>query len=205
MKQAQEIVDYARSLFDVAGAVTLVDESQVLILGLESTPERNLDEFHSVDGRFHLTGFEKHAKPALEALLGFIRDKGSSAELSGRCGYPPRGQIKLKEAAVRAGLGNWGKSTLVLHPEYGNRLRFMAVVTDAPLPSGVDKVAAKEESPACAGCTICLDACPVGVLEAYHMPETGRCLANSARMTKEGGKLIPCDICLRLCPEGGQI
>ncbi len=202
MKTAQEIIGYARSLFDVAGAVKLADGRQLLVLGLESTPERDLDEFRYVDGKVYITGFEKNAGPVLGALLNFLHEKGFHAELSGRCGYPLKGQIKLKEAAVRAGLGKWGKSTLVLNPEHGNRLRFMAVVTDASLPAGVDELAVKEENPACADCTICLDACPEGILECYRMSETGRCLANWARITPEGDKLVLCEICLRVCPAG---
>ncbi|MCK5577184.1 MAG: hypothetical protein KAI14_02605 [Dehalococcoidales bacterium] len=202
MKTAQEIIDCARNSFDVAGMVKLPDGGRLLVLGLESTPERDLDEFRLVDDRVCMAGFEKHAGPALEALMNFLRKEGFNAELSGRCGYPLKGQIQLKEAAVRAGLGNWGKSTLVLHPEYGNRLRFMAVVTDAPLPTNAEEPVVKEENPTCADCTICLDSCTEDLLEAYHMSETGRCLANWVRITPEGDRLITCDICLRVCPAG---
>ena len=52
MPIAQEIIDYAHTLFDVAGAVKLPDNSRLIIIGLESTPERDLDEFQSIGGRF---------------------------------------------------------------------------------------------------------------------------------------------------------
>ena len=42
MSTAQEILDHARTLFDIAGAAKLENGQSVLILGLESTPERNL-------------------------------------------------------------------------------------------------------------------------------------------------------------------
>ena len=201
MTIAQEIINYAHTFFDVAGAIKLSDNSRLIIVGLESIPERDLDEFHRIDGEFHLSGFEKHAKPKLESLLTFIRKQGFSAKLVGQCGYPLKGEVKLKEAAVRAGLGRWGKNTIVLHPKYGNRLRFMAIKTDAPLEElPTDYYAMREENPACSGCTICIDACPEKVLEPYRMPETKRCLANISRLTGKEGRLIPCDICLRLCP-----
>jgi len=201
----QEITSYAHALFDVAGAGQQPDGARLLIVGLESTPERELDEFHHIAGKFQLTGFERHAKPRLESLLAFIQERGFTAEMVGRCGYPLRSEIKLKEAAVRAGLGKWGKSTLVLHPEYGNRLRFMAIMTDAPLKLPTDSLSIREENPACTGCTICIDACPEKVLEPYRMPETKGCLANVSRMANKDGRLIACDICLRLCPAGKEV
>jgi len=203
MTVAQEIASYASALFDVAGATQLPDGFRLLVVGLESTPERDLDEFRHKGGSFQLSGFERYAQPKLESLLSFIRKQGFTAELAGRCGYPLRGEINLKEAAVRAGLGNWGKSTLVLHPKYGNRLRFMALRTDAPLEPQNKSHTIREENLVCDECTICIDNCPEKVLKPYRMPETTRCLSNIARMVNmvnKDGKLIPCDICLRLCP-----
>jgi len=200
----QEIISFANNLFDVAGAAQIPNSTSLLIVGLESTPERNLDEFHRVAGKFQITGFERHAKPKLELLLAFIHKQGFTAELVGRCGYPLRSEIKLKEAAVRAGLGKWGKNTIVLHPEYGNRLRFMAIMTDAPLKLPIDGPSIREENHACTGCTICIDACPEKALEPYRMPKTKGCLANVYRMASKDGRLTPCDICLRLCPAGKE-
>ncbi len=204
MTAAREIASYASTLFDVVGATRLAYGNSLLVIGLESTPERDLDEFRRVDRDFRLYGFKRYARPKLESLLRFIHELGFSAELVGQYGYPPRGEINLKEEAVCAGLGKWGKSTLVLHPKYGNRLRFMGIRTDAPLKPPTGSLATREENPICTGCTICLDTCPEKVLEPYRMPETTRCLANIARIPDKGGKLIPCDICLRLCPAGKE-
>ena len=200
MTLSQETIGYARSLFDVAGLLQLPDKTHLLIVGLETTPQRDLDEFHRIDDKFNITGFEKHANPKLESLLTLIRKQDFTTELIGRCGYPLKGETKLKEAAVRAGLGRWGKNTVVLHPEYGNRLRFMAIKTNAPLEFPVNCTDIREEYPACDGCSICIDACPVNVLIAYKMPETKNCLANIRKIPGKDGRLIACDICLRVCP-----
>ena len=202
MTLAQRINSYASTLFDVVGASQLTCSAKLLIVGLESTLERDLDEFHRIDGKFRLSGFERHARPKLETLLYFIHKRGLSAELVGRCGYPLEGEIELKEAAVRAGLGRWGKNTIVLHPEYGNRLRFMAIKTDAPLEIPANSQTIRDENPTCTGCSICIDACPEKALKPYGMPETERCLANISRINIENGRLVTCDICLRLCPAG---
>ena len=200
MTVTQQIVEHAGSLFDVVGVSRQSSGDSLLILGLESTPQRNLDEFGRLGGDFQMYGFEKHIRPRLESLLNFIRGKGFSAEPVGRCGYPLRGEVNLKEEAVRAGLGRQGKSTVVLNPRYGPWLRFIAIRTDALLELLVDSAPTGEDNPVCSGCSICIDACPVKALEPYRMPDTSICLSNSAIMIEEQGRLVPCDICLRLCP-----
>ena len=199
MNVAQQITEHAGSLFDVVGISRLPSGDSLLILGLESTPERDLDEFGRVDGKFQLYGFEKHVGPRLESLLSFIRSQGFSAEPIGRYGYPLRGEVNLKVEAIRAGLGKRGKSTVVLHPKYGSRLRFMAVKTDAPLEPTGDLTLAEEENPLCSGCSICIDACPTKVLEPYRMTDVSCCLSNITPKTEEGRSIL-CDICLHLCP-----
>ena len=115
----------------------------------------------------------------------------------GRLGYPLKGEIRLKEEAIRAGLGKRGKNTVVLNPRYGPRLRFMAVRTEAPLPVG--PALADEEAPACLDCSVCIDNCPVKALEPYRMPHPSICLSNITPLTEDGHSIL-CDICLKLCP-----
>jgi len=195
----QQITEHADSLFEVVGVSQLSSGDSLLILGLESTPERNLDEFGHRDGKFQMYGFEKHAGLKLESLLNFIRSKGFAAELVGRYGYPLEGEVNLKEAAIGAGLGKRGKSTVVLHPKYGPRLRFMAIKTDAPLEPLTDSTFTDEENPVCNGCSICIDVCPTNALKPYRMPDATLCLSNITPTTEDGRSVL-CDICLHLCP-----
>jgi len=200
MALTEQIIQHAASLFDVVGIDRLPDGGSLLVMGLESTEERNLDEFGLLNDKFHLQGFKKHVAERLESVLGYIHRQGFSAELVGLYGYPNYGGLNLKEAAIRAGLGLRGKSTVVLHPEYGPRLRFSAIRTDAPLEPAAAPAMDEEENPVCSGCSICIDICPVNALEPYHMPDTSICLSNIAIVKEERGRLIPCDICLHLCP-----
>ena len=103
MAPAQQIVKVADNLFDAVGITRLSDTDNLLILGLESTPERNLDEFGYADGRFHMFGYEKYVKARLESILNFIRCAGFQAKPFGRLGYPLNGQLYLKGEALRAG------------------------------------------------------------------------------------------------------
>ena len=88
MDIARQIADKAGELFDVYCVSRLLDGEYLLVLGLESTPERNLDDFGHENGTFQMYGFEKHAAPGLESLLDFIRGRGFSAELVGRLATP---------------------------------------------------------------------------------------------------------------------
>ena len=199
---ARHITEYASQLFDVAGFSQLSSAENLLITGLESTPERDLDEFGRINGIIQMYGFKKHAKPRLEALLNFIHDKGFAAELVGQYGYPTDGKPNLKKEAIFAGLGKRGKNTIVLHPRYGHRLRFMAIKTNAPLEPLIYSSMNEAENPVCSECSICIDICPVKALEPYRMPDPTICLANTNIMDKEQGRLVPCDLCLSMCPAG---
>lgn len=201
MNEAEEIIDRARSLFDAAGvAIEPATGDTILVLGLVSTPERDLDDFAAAGGRTILRGFIRHAKDKEDALLDFIRGKGYSAELVGELGYSPSGRPNLKHLAVAAGLGFQGKNTLVINPQFGPWLRFMAIRTDAPLTATGPGVYSKEGSTYCRNCERCVQACPVGILEPYRLIDTDRCLA--AISGERSDRVAVCDGCVVVCPVG---
>jgi epoxyqueuosine reductase QueG len=197
----EEILEKACRLFDVAGATVLPDGNILLIMGLESTSERNLDEFGNRSGRFILYGFQKYIAPRLRAMVSFIHDQGYYAETYKKYGYPLKGEINLKNEAIRAGLGKRGKNSVLLHPEYGPRLRFTAIRTKVPLEFAVTSELAETENPVCRDCNICLDVCPTGVLEPYHMIDPSHCLSYITSQDANGRSIL-CDKCLIQCPAG---
>ena len=203
MYEEKEILAEARRLFDTAG-ITKYGEDSLLILGLESTPQRDLDDFYrDADGVFRILGFEVHAQPKLDSLIHFIKEKGLDARLTGRCGYPTNGEKpNLKQQAVAAGLGKWGKNSLLLHPELGPRLRLMGMkVTGTDLlPTGTGRDS-HEDNPLCKDCAACIDACPVGVLEPYRVRDRASCLARISKSSPKD-KLVICDQCWVVCPAG---
>ena len=205
MNKGEEIIAYARSLFDVVGVArdpSTVDN--ILVLGLVTTPERDLDDFvlQEIKGgrESFWRGFVRYAKPKLDALLKFIREQGFSAELVGKLGYSPGGKPNLKHLAVAAGLGRQGKNTLVINPDFGPWLRFMAVRANAPLALTGPGVYAREENPDCKACQKCVESCPVRILQPYRLTDTDRCLA--AISGERRGELAICDKCVVVCPVG---
>ena len=200
MSIEEEIMARARSLFDAVGvAADPATGDTILIPGLVSTPERDLDEMASDGGRTIMRGFARHARPRQDALIEFITGHGYAAGLVGHLGYPQDG-LNLKHMAVAAGLGEQGKNTLVIHPRFGPWLRFMSIRTDAPLQLTGTGVYLKEESSLCAGCERCLEACPVGILTPYRLDDADRCLA-AVSPGRPGGVAI-CEDCVVVCPVG---
>ena len=70
------------------------------------------------------------------------------------------GFLSLKHAAVSCGLGQIGRSNLLLTPEFGPHQRLCGIVTEAPLEP--DETV--EHDLCIKGCTKCEKACPVGAL-----------------------------------------
>ena len=203
MKDAiQEIADFIGSLFDVFGIAEHLDHGTLIIVGLESTPERNLDEFGRTDDEIKLFGFEKYMSPLLESAVSFIREKGYTSELFGRHGYPPGGQLNLKELAIQTGIGKRGKHSVVLHDKYGARLRFAVIKTGVSFRLPVRPVLSEPPNPTCHNCSLCLEACPVNIIEPYRITDISRCLSQVMIMEEQQGRLIPCDKCLKVCPAG---
>lgn len=73
----------------------------------------------------------------------------------------PNVMIDVREAAVRAGLGEIGFSGEVLTPQFGPRQRFQMILTDAPLTP--TPLLAKA---VCDQCGLCASSCPLGAIGA---------------------------------------
>jgi epoxyqueuosine reductase len=80
------------------------------------------------------------------------------------------GRLPYKRLAVLAGLGRFGKNSLVLHPRLGSGFRLACLLTDADLrPTGAPS-AENGVDPSwdpCGPCERCLEACPMGALSPY--------------------------------------
>jgi epoxyqueuosine reductase len=71
------------------------------------------------------------------------------------------GEFSHRHAAVAAGLGEFGYNRLVITPEYGNRVRFCSIITEAPFSPDP-----MYDGPAlCDRCKRCIKACPGNCLD----------------------------------------
>lgn len=106
-----------------------------------------------------------------------------------------QGILSLKHAAVRAGLGQIGKNTLLANRDFGNMMRLGAVITDAELEAD----AVSTETLCIPDCTICLDACPAQALDGITIVQS-KCRSVSARYSEGGGGVYACNTCRKVCP-----
>ena len=115
------------------------------------------------------------------------------------------GVFSQKLAAHLAGLGWIGKSCLLVTPDHGPRVRWVTVLTDAPLvPTG------KPMEQRCGKCTECVDICPVHAFTGrpFHEDEPREARYDAAacdRYFKEleaGSGPVVCGLCLFVCPHG---
>jgi len=67
------------------------------------------------------------------------------------------GLFSQRHAAVNAGLGEFGLNNIVVTPQYGPRIRFNSVITEAEL---TPSLLLKEKVCLGKSCSICLDNCP---------------------------------------------
>ncbi len=81
------------------------------------------------------------------------------------------GQLSLKHAAVSCGMGEIGRSNLLLTKEFGPHQRLGAVITEAYLQPDP-----RQELGLCTSCNQCAMDCPVGALRDGHY-EVDRCFA----------------------------
>lgn len=113
--------------------------------------------------------------------------------------------VSHKTIAHIAGLGWIGKSCLLITPEYGPRIRFTTVLTDAPIKAVNAPIEQR-----CGNCMECVKICPVQAIKGVNF-EMGTCREERFdfrkcqeyfdRMSNES-KWAVCGMCLYACPHG---
>ncbi len=125
-------------------------------------------------------------------------------------GFSDSTPVLEKALAVQAGLGWFGKNTLLIHRRYGTFTLLSGLFTTLELPISVLSL----RQPRCGSCTRCIDACPTQAITSPYYLDAARCLSYH---TIESKKPIPdeireknpgyafgCDICQDVCPHNAR-
>lgn len=140
-------------------------------------------------------------------LSEWLTARGSPSVWIPRDGYGSIAILKEKpvaffshrHAALLAGLGTFGINNTLLTREFGPRVRFVSIFTQAEIPP--DPLVTE---PLCIRCMRCVKACPVRALPGDDYPEglTDKtlCAARSEALFKRS--ISPCGLCIRVCPVG---
>lgn len=135
----------------------------------------------------------------LKRLVAFLEAKHASARF-----FADTGPILDRAAAYRAGVGWYGKSTMILTETEGTWVFLAEVITDLELEYSTPL------KKSCGSCTRCIDACPTAAIVAPYQVDARRCISyltieNRGGIPRElrplmGTRVFGCDICQDVCP-----
>ena len=134
----------------------------------------------AMNGRLDLMEFSRSCN---YKLTRFLERKHGARAMSVPASYPMEmsrrtkgtvGDFSLRHAAVAAGLGTFGRHNLVVHPKFGSRVVFTAVVSDLDLPPDPPV-----ESASCTDCGLCVRSCPGAALDDPGKTDVLKCLKKS--------------------------
>lgn len=131
-------------------------------------------------------------------------------ELPAARAYVDTGPVLERELAQRAGLGWFGRNTMLIHPRRGSWFFIGVLLVELDLEG--DTTPIRDH---CGTCNACVDACPTGALlgrDADGAPvlDANRCISyltieHRGRIADDlrphiGNRIFGCDICQEVCP-----
>lgn len=132
----------------------------------------------AMSGRLDLMEFGRHCN---FKLTRFLEKKYSSKAMGVPISYPLEmnpdttkgtvADVSLRHAAIAAGLGYFGRNNLVLHPRFGSRVIFFAVLSNLDITP--DKPFVND---ICTHCNLCVEACPSNALNQEGLTDINKCL-----------------------------
>lgn len=153
------------------------EAKSAIVFGIPSTDDADELEIRRPDGVISYPGYL--------VLSIIVRDMVSILKNEGWRATFPSELVHNKSLAVLAGIGGYGKNSLIISPKHGPWLRFGVVVTDAPLQPDEPF---KEDL--CGKCTRCVRACPSGALEPYVV-NPDKCLVGAGELENPPKALRP--------------
>jgi epoxyqueuosine reductase QueG len=179
----------------------------IVVMGMEIYPEfLDLTSPERTMGTANLNDlYRRHTDSLGGRLTGAAYDIARASHRAGHKALPLPGQgpavdgrflkavISYKDAAVAAGLGSIGMSSLLVTGKYGPRVQLSLCLTEAALES-----TAGEPQKNCRFCNVCVFKCPA---KALAIPKKGESyvfnkFACRTYVEAAGG----CSECMRVCP-----
>jgi epoxyqueuosine reductase len=146
-------------------------------------------------GRPYWYDFHPHLEDRRRLVVEYLqRDGALVAEKS---------LVPIKAAAMRAGVGVYGKNTIIQNEEFGSWVLFSAIVTD------LDLALDEEWEPRCGACQRCIRLCPSKAIAEPYVLNQSRCLNHVlaspepiplALRESVGMRINGCDVCQEVCP-----
>jgi ferredoxin len=154
-------------LYTKGPAAAMPDARSVVVFGIPSTDDWCELGVRGERGEFQWPGYFPLSWIRRD-VAQFLREEGYEAVFP----YETSAPNSYKRVLSLAGIGSFGKNSLIISPKYGPWLRFSYLLTDAPLEPDEPF-----EEDLCGDCDLCVEACPVDALKPYVV-DADRCLVN---------------------------
>jgi epoxyqueuosine reductase len=178
----------------------LEDVRSVVMLGM--TYDGSTDGFPKVAQYAQGPDYHPHLWDRLNALSAWLAKEHPDARSRGVTDSAP---LLERDFARRAGLGWFGKNTMLINPRRGSFFLLAALLTTLELQPD-DPFATRH----CGTCTACLDACPTQAFPEPGRLDARKCISYLTIELKGaipeeqraglGDWLFGCDICQDVCP-----
>jgi len=146
--------------------------------------------------------YHKLIRSRLKKLIQYIREQADFYQYRAFVDSAP---ILERAFAQKAGLGWFGKNTMIINRGAGSWFFLGEIFTDLPLP--LDTPYEKEH---CGRCTACLDICPTQAFKGPYILDSRRCISYLTielkgsipieLRSKMGNRIFGCDDCQLACP-----
>jgi epoxyqueuosine reductase len=186
----------------------LTEVRSILMVGMNYHPasERAISTTHTPAGQVarYARGMDYHEvlRERLDRLLDWLRQQ--RPDCLGR-GVVDTAPLLERDFARRAGLGWFGKNTMLLNKRLGSYFFIGALLVNLELTPDPPHTAAH-----CGTCTACLDACPTDAFAAPGLLDARRCISyltieHRGDVPAElrpglGDWVFGCEVCQEVCP-----
>ncbi len=201
-------MDYLRRHADARRhpSAVLPEVRSVVMVGMSYAPADKEDQAGPTTGKVarYARGSDYHdvLRAKLNALLAWVQ--GEVPGCHGR-GVVDTAPLLERDFARRAGLGWFGKNTMLLDKRHGSYFLLGALLLDLELRPDPPHATSH-----CGTCTACLDACPTNAFVAPGVLDSRRCLSYLTIELKGDVPdelrpamdewLFGCDVCQEVCP-----
>jgi len=146
--------------------------------------------------------YHKVIRSRLKKLIKFIQ---SQAEQHNFRAFVDSAPVLERALAQQAGLGWFGKNTMIINRTAGSWFFLGEIYTDLPLP--IDPAYEQEH---CGSCTACLEVCPTQAFVGPYLLDSRKCISYLTIESKNaipvelrsqiGNRIFGCDDCQLSCP-----